>query len=103
MKKILLPFFILKLFPALLMAQVLLDSPKYQKARETMVLLQIRLRGVSDKKVLNTMNQVPRHRFVPEELVSQVYADHPLSIGQGQTISQPYIPYSCINNMTKWI
>jgi protein-L-isoaspartate(D-aspartate) O-methyltransferase len=91
MKKILLPFFILTVLPALLMAQVLADSPKYQKAREKMVLLQIRLRGVSDKKVLNAMNQVPRHNFVPEELVSQAYADHPLPIGQGQTISQPYI------------
>jgi len=91
MKKILLPFFILTALPALLMAQVLADSPKYQKAREKMVLLQIRLRGISDKKVLNAMNQVPRHSFVPEELVSQAYADHPLPIGQGQTISQPYI------------
>jgi protein-L-isoaspartate(D-aspartate) O-methyltransferase len=91
MKKILLPFFILIIFPALLMAQVLLDSPKYQKAREKMVLLQIRFRGVSDKKVLDAMSQVPRHSFVPEELVSQAYADHPLPIGQGQTISQPYI------------
>ena len=91
MKKLLLPFFILNIFPALLMAQVLVDSPKYQKAREQMALLQIRLRGVSDKKVLNAIKQVPRHSFVPEELVSQAYADHPLPIGQGQTISQPYI------------
>jgi protein-L-isoaspartate(D-aspartate) O-methyltransferase len=91
MKKILLPFFILTVFPAQLMAQPLVDSPKYQKARGKMVSLQIRLRGVSDKKVLNAMSQVPRHRFVPEELVSQAYADHPLPIGQGQTISQPYI------------
>ena len=91
MKKILLPFFILTVLPAQLMAQPLVDSPKYQKARGKMVSLQIRLRGVSDKKVLNAMNQVPRHRFVPEELVSQAYADHPLPIGQGQTISQPYI------------
>lgn len=91
MKKILLSFFILFVLPAQLMAQPLVDSPKYQKARKKMVLLQIRLRGVSDKKVLNAMNQVPRHRFVPEEIVSQAYADHPLPIGQGQTISQPYI------------
>ncbi len=91
MKKILLPFFILTVLPALLMAQARVDSPNYQKARGKMVSLQIRLRGVSDKKVLNAMSQVPRHRFVPEELVSQAYADHPLPIGQGQTISQPYI------------
>ena len=56
-----------------------------------MVLLQIQMRGVSDKKVLNAMNQVLRHSFVPEKLISRAYADHPLPIGQGQTISQPYI------------
>jgi len=56
-----------------------------------MVSSQIRRRGISDKKVLTAMTEVPRHRFVPENLVSQAYADHPLPIGQGQTISQPYI------------
>ena len=56
-----------------------------------MVLLQIQMRGVSDEKVLNAMNQVLRHSFVPEKLISQAYADHPLPIGRGQTISQPYI------------
>ena len=91
MKKILLPFFVLFILPVQLMAQPQVDSPKYQKAREKMVSFQIRSRGLSDKKVLNAMNQVPRHCFVPEELVSQAYADHPLPIGQGQTISQPYI------------
>jgi len=91
MKKTLLSFFILTVLTAQLMAQTLVDSPKDQKTREKMVSFQIRSRGVSDKKVLNAMNQVPRHCFVPEELVSQAYADHPLPIGQGQTISQPYI------------
>ncbi|MGD2028340.1 MAG: protein-L-isoaspartate(D-aspartate) O-methyltransferase [Desulfobacterales bacterium] len=91
MKKIVLPFFILTLLSVQLMAQPRLDSPKYQKARERMVSSQIRSRGISDEKVLNAMSQVLRHRFVPEELVSQAYADHPLPIGQGQTISQPYI------------
>ncbi|MGD8893299.1 MAG: protein-L-isoaspartate(D-aspartate) O-methyltransferase [Desulfobacterales bacterium] len=91
MKKILLPFFILTVLPIQLKAQPLADSPKYQKARKKMVSSQIRSRGISDEKVLNAMGQVPRHRFVPEELVSQAYADHPLPIGQGQTISQPYI------------
>ena len=91
MKKTLLSFFILTVLTAQLMAQTLVDSPKDQKTREKMVSFQIRSRGVSDKKVLNAMSQVPRHRFVPEELVSQAYADHPLPIGQGQTISQPYI------------
>jgi protein-L-isoaspartate(D-aspartate) O-methyltransferase len=91
MKKILLSLFILFVLPAQIRAQPLADSPEYRKARENMVLFQIRSRGISDNKVLNAMSQVPRHCFVPEELVSQAYADHPLPIGQGQTISQPYI------------
>ncbi len=56
-----------------------------------MVLSQIRLRGISDKKVLKAMSEVLRHGFVPKELASRAYADHPLPIGEGQTISQPYI------------
>ena len=91
MKKIFLALLILILLPVLLRAQIREDPPKYQKARGKMVLLQIRMRGISDKKVLRAMTEVPRHSFVPEELVSQAYADHPLPIGQGQTISQPYI------------
>jgi len=73
------------------MGQVQKDTPKYRQAREKMVLSQIRLRGISDKKVLKAMSEVLRHSFVPEELASQAYADHPLPIGEGQTISQPYI------------
>jgi protein-L-isoaspartate(D-aspartate) O-methyltransferase len=56
-----------------------------------MVLQQIRNRGISDKKVLRTMAEVPRHYFVPQALSGKAYADHPLPIGEGQTISQPYI------------
>ncbi len=56
-----------------------------------MVLSQIRSRGISDKKVLKAMSEVLRHSFVPKELASQAYRDHPLPIGEGQTISQPYI------------
>ena len=56
-----------------------------------MVQSQIRSRGISDKKVLNAMSEIPRHRFVPKALYSQAYKDHPLPIGEGQTISQPYI------------
>ncbi len=91
MKKSLLVLFIIVAFPAFLMAETQKDAPKYQAAREKMVSSQIRLRGVSDKNVLKAMTEVPRHNFVPKELVSQAYADHPLPIGQGQTISQPYI------------
>jgi len=91
MKKSFLILLILAVFPVFLMAEVLEDSPKYQEARKKMVFSQIRLRGVYDKNVLSAMTEVPRHRFVPKKLVSQAYADHPIPIGQGQTISQPYI------------
>jgi protein-L-isoaspartate(D-aspartate) O-methyltransferase len=56
-----------------------------------MVERQIRERGVTDEEVLEAMERVPRHDFVPSEYQSQAYADRPLPIGYGQTISQPYI------------
>ena len=56
-----------------------------------MVETQLVRRGISDIRVLDAMRTVPRHRFVPADLVDQAYADHPLSIGCDQTISQPYI------------
>ncbi len=56
-----------------------------------MVETQIRPRGITDPAVLRAMERVPRHRFVPPEFVHQAYADYPLPIGHGQTISQPYI------------
>ena len=66
-------------------------SDKYEPARKRMVSEQIRSRGISDPKVLDAMGTVPRHLFVPKTLHFQAYADHPLPIGEGQTISQPYI------------
>ncbi|GAG73712.1 unnamed protein product [marine sediment metagenome] len=56
-----------------------------------MVDYQITARGITDKKVIETMKKVPRHEFVDESLKDSAYADRPLSIGMGQTISQPYI------------
>jgi protein-L-isoaspartate(D-aspartate) O-methyltransferase len=56
-----------------------------------MVATQIEARGVRDPRVLDAMRRVERHRFVPESLLGQAYADWPLVIGHGQTISQPYI------------
>ncbi|NLF13214.1 MAG: protein-L-isoaspartate(D-aspartate) O-methyltransferase [Anaerolineaceae bacterium] len=58
---------------------------------EMMVERQIRRRGVTDQDVLDAMERVPRHEFVPSQYRPQAYADHPLPIGFGQTISQPYI------------
>jgi len=56
-----------------------------------MVQSQIKVRDVSDLAVLKAMETVPRHLFVPTEYLDQAYEDHPLPIGYGQTISQPYI------------
>ncbi len=66
-------------------------SDPYQDARQRMVRTQMRARDITDELVLAVMEQVPRHEFVPDELLDQAYMDHPLPIGYGQTISQPYI------------
>jgi protein-L-isoaspartate(D-aspartate) O-methyltransferase len=66
-------------------------QPDVRARRETMVEQQIRQRGVSDPRVLDAMRTVPRERFVPADVASRAYDDGPLPIGQGQTISQPYI------------
>lgn len=63
----------------------------YSAARYRMVAEQIRARDVRDPEVLRVMEAVPRHEFVPTEWLTQAYEDHPLPIGYGQTISQPYI------------
>ncbi|MGC9450353.1 MAG: protein-L-isoaspartate(D-aspartate) O-methyltransferase [Oceanipulchritudo sp.] len=60
-------------------------------AREAMVRQQLKPRGISDPNVLRAMGTVPRHEFVPPRLRDMAYADGPLPIGNGQTISQPYI------------
>jgi len=59
--------------------------------REKMVETQIKARGVKDPRVLSALLKVERHRFVPEEHLNSAYSDQPLPIGEGQTISQPYI------------
>ena len=67
-------------------------SEEIQKVRrEKMVETQIAARGVRNPRVLETMRTVPRHLFVPERLRGSAYDDGPLPIGEGQTISQPYI------------
>ncbi len=63
----------------------------YQVSRERMVTFDIERRGVRDPEVLRAMRTVPRHEFVLLEYVNRAYGDHPLPIGYGQTISQPYI------------
>ena len=63
----------------------------YNRLRERMVTDTIEGRGVADPDVLRAMRATPRHEFVPESYLSQAYDDHPLPIGYGQTISQPFI------------
>jgi protein-L-isoaspartate(D-aspartate) O-methyltransferase len=67
------------------------NSLKFERQREEMVRKQIEARGVTDRKVLEAMNKVPRHLFISEALWDQAYGDFPLPIGEHQTISQPYI------------
>jgi len=59
--------------------------------RRSMVESQLRARGIRDERVLAAILHVPRHEFVSEEYRDQVYEDHPIPIGEGQTLSQPYI------------
>jgi protein-L-isoaspartate(D-aspartate) O-methyltransferase len=82
----LLPVMLWMLFAGLAQAQ-----DPYTQRRERMVEEQIVFRGVRDERVLEAMRVVPRHLFVPESLMSRAYNDSPLPIGEGQTISQPYI------------
>jgi len=63
----------------------------FSNLRREMVERQIRRRGVRDPLVLRAMEAVPRHEFVPAGLVHSAYEDSPLAIGEGQTISQPYM------------
>ncbi len=63
----------------------------YMAEREDMVRTQIEARGIADPRVLEALRRVPRDRFVPDDLARESYGDRPLPIGQGQTISQPYI------------
>ncbi len=67
------------------------DEARYVKPRLAMVERQLRARDITDARVLESMAAVPRHLFVPAAVRDQAYADYPLPIGEGQTISQPYI------------
>ncbi len=68
-----------------------MSEENFDEKRRRMVGEQIKARGITDIKVLAAMEKVPRHEFVPDKIKSFSYNDEPLSIGEGQTISQPYI------------
>jgi len=67
------------------------EEPSIAEARKRMLERDLKGRDIRDPKVLEIMGKVPRHLFVEPSLKSKAYADHPLPIGEGQTISQPYI------------
>ena len=67
------------------------QDDKYSKTRDDMVTEQIENRGIKNQLTLDALRKVPRHKFVPQNLVERAYDDGPLPIGYGQTISQPYI------------
>jgi len=67
------------------------EDPRHVRARRRMVERHLRDRDITDKRVLEVMGRIERHRFVPAESRNVAYADHPLLIGHDQTISQPYI------------
>lgn len=68
-----------------------ISENEFKSAREKMVWEQIEKRGINDKNVLDILRKVPRHLFIPEKYLNRAYGDYPLPIGEGQTISQPYI------------
>lgn len=67
------------------------EEKDYRALRERMVAEQIAARGIDDERILAALRKVPRHLFVPAPVRSRAYEDHPLPIGEGQTISQPYV------------
>src|ERR1700722_420943 len=67
------------------------ETAAFSNLRLRMVDSQLRARGIGDERVLDAMLRVQRHEFAPERYRDQAYQDHPLPIGEGQTISQPYI------------
>jgi protein-L-isoaspartate(D-aspartate) O-methyltransferase len=67
------------------------QDDKYTRTRGEMVTEQIENRGIINQPTLSSMKKVPRHKFVPPNLIERAYDDGPLPIGYGQTISQPYI------------
>jgi len=77
--------------PSLLSPVSALAADPFVQKRQHMVEADLKSRGIGDARVLEIMGTVPRHLFVDEHLRDRAYADHPLPIDEGQTISQPYV------------
>lgn len=75
----------------IIFSSFVIQENEFTKSRTEMVEKQIRNRGIEDKSTLSSIGKVPRHKFVPQNLIRDAYSDSPLPIGYGQTISQPYI------------
>jgi len=73
-----------------------IEFDEFEQLRRNMVAVQLRRRGIHDERVLAAMEHVPRHEFVAREFWSRAYADDPVPIGEGQTVSQPYIVASML-------
>jgi protein-L-isoaspartate(D-aspartate) O-methyltransferase len=71
----------------------------FRQQRDKMVRVQLADRGIRDHRVLDAMGQVPRHEFVSDAFQQNAYEDHPLPIGKGQTISQPYIVAAMLQHL----
>lgn len=84
-------FLLINLLPFSLQVAIGEEDPSFIRARERMVQHDLAGRDIKDKKVLEVMGRIPRHAFVSKDLAKKAYADHPLPIGEGQTISQPYV------------
>jgi protein-L-isoaspartate(D-aspartate) O-methyltransferase len=67
------------------------ERDEFEDVRTAMVERQLKARGITDERVLDVMGRLPRHLFVGPSMKDQAYADHPLPIAEGQTISQPYV------------
>jgi hypothetical protein len=72
---------------------------EFEAVRHAMIESQLRRRGIRDEKVLEAMDTVPRHEFVPADFRKRSYDDSPLPIGEGQTISQPYRAASAFSKL----
>ena len=83
--------FCLFAFPAVLPCPVYAEGDAFEQARARMVQADLKGRDITDAKVLSAMGKVPRHLFIDKHLRDAAYNDYPLPIGEGQTISQPYI------------
>ena len=83
--------FVIPFLFCLFCAEEKTDEKWWHKKAAVMVEIQIERRGVKDPRVLKVMRDTPRHRFIPPHLEKMAYLDGPLPIGEGQTISQPYI------------